>query len=476
MKITKLKIRNLFGITEFESDGQSMELDGKNGVGKSAVIDAIKYALTNKSDREYLIKQGETEGEVLIETDSGLRVNRKARTNKADYKSIRQSGEHAEKNESFLREIFTELQLNPVEFAQMPANEQNRIILDLIDFKWDLNWIKEQFGEIPPGVNYEQNILRVLHEIQDNKGFYFVKREGLNRDARNNTAFIQKIGSELPENYNAAKWDAIDLGDIYERIERIRNNNDRIKESRAVVDGQTAKRESLKNWLDAEKQRLEKEENIERHDLEIHIKELQNELAMALDKLKGLAESYQPVNDNAQAQYDKEIARLDGEVKQHENIAKMELQSFDDLQEEATQAEAMKKHINEFNRMIDLKDEVVKLEEESNRLTEKIEKARTLPGEILANSNIPIIGLTIKDGLPLINNLPISNLSEGEKLDLCISIATAKEGSLKMLLIDGIERLATERREDVYKRLKAKGVQFIATRTTDDEELTVIEL
>ena len=150
MKITKLKIRNLFGIKEFESTGKSVELSGRNGVGKSAVIDAIKYALTNKSDRECIITSGKNEGEVLIETDSGLRVNRKARTEKADYKSIKQGNEKDEKTEAFLREIFTELQLDPIKFSKMDKNEQNRIILDLIDFKWDMNWIKAQFGEIPP--------------------------------------------------------------------------------------------------------------------------------------------------------------------------------------------------------------------------------------------------------------------------------------------------------------------------------------
>lgn len=97
MKLTKLKIRGLFGIKEFTSDGKNLELNGPKGAGKSSVIDAIKYALSNRSDREFILTQGENEGEVLIETDSGLRVNRKVRTGKADYKSIKQSGEKDEK-------------------------------------------------------------------------------------------------------------------------------------------------------------------------------------------------------------------------------------------------------------------------------------------------------------------------------------------------------------------------------------------
>ena len=164
MKITKIRIKNLFGISEYESDGKSTELSGQNGVGKSSVIDAIRYALTNKSGRKYIVRGGETEGEVLIETDTGLRINRKARTNQADYKSVKNNGVEVGSPETFLKDIFTELQLNPVEFMDMTEKQQNSIILDMIEYPWDMNKIKEWFGEIPAWVSYDQNILCVLND------------------------------------------------------------------------------------------------------------------------------------------------------------------------------------------------------------------------------------------------------------------------------------------------------------------------
>ena len=143
MKVVKLRIKNLLGIKEFEANGNSMELSGQNGVGKSSVLDAIKYALTNKSERKYIVRNGETEGEVLIETDSGLRINRKARTTQTDYKSIKQNGLEVASPETFLKDIFTQLQLNPVEFMNMTEQQQNTIILDMIEYPWDLGKIKE---------------------------------------------------------------------------------------------------------------------------------------------------------------------------------------------------------------------------------------------------------------------------------------------------------------------------------------------
>lgn len=91
-----------------------------------------------------------------------------------------------------------------------------------------------------------------------------------------------------------------------------------------------------------------------------------------------------------------------------------------------------------------MQSDVEDLSEEAEELTRKIEKARTLPGEILQECKIPIAGLTVKDGVPLINGLPVSNLSDGEKLDLCIDVAIQNPKGLRIILIDGVEKLSTE--------------------------------
>ena len=126
--------------------------------------------------------------------------------------------------------------------------------------------------------------------------------------------------------------------------------------------------------------------------------------------------------------------------------------------------------------MVDLQNEVERLKAESEEFTKKIEKARSLPGEILETATIPISGLTVVNGVPLIHGLPISNLSDGEKLDLCIDVAIQKPNGLQIILIDGVEKMSTKMRTELYQKCKDKGLQFIATRTTDEEDLTVIEL
>lgn len=76
MKTTKIVIKNLFGIKETELDGRSVEISGPKGSGKTSVLDSIRYALTNRSDRDYIVHRGADEGEILIETDTGLSIDR----------------------------------------------------------------------------------------------------------------------------------------------------------------------------------------------------------------------------------------------------------------------------------------------------------------------------------------------------------------------------------------------------------------
>ena len=476
MNITKIKIKNLFGISEYEADGSSVELAGKNGAGKTSVIDAIRYALTNKSDRKYIVRRGETEGEILIETDNGLRINRKARTTQADYKSVKKDGREVGSPESFLRDIFTPLQLNPVEFISLPEKQQNAIILDMIEYPWDMQKIKEWFGEIPSWVNYDQNILAVLNDIQSVNGEYFQNRQDINREMRNKRAFIEEIASAIPAGYEVEKWEKASAGPVYQKIERIRKENEEIQKAKSLLELRDNKVRKFEADREIAKTSIAREIGARRTQIENEITRMEDQIRNLKAEKESLAEKMADKTAVIEEQFKAAVAKYDAEVEAYAEYRDKEPQSTKELEEEAAMIENMKAHVNEYRRMQGLQSDVEILKEESELLTERIEKARSLPGEILETANIPIAGLTIKDGVPLINGLPVSNLSDGEKLDLCIDVAIQKPNGLQIILIDGVEKLSTSVRETLYKKCKDKGLQFIATRTTDDEDLTVITL
>ncbi len=476
MKTTKIKIKNLFGIREIQLDGADVELTGKKGTGKTSVIDAIRYALTNASDRDYVVRNGETEGEILIETDTGLVINRKKRTNMTDYRSVKEFGREIEKPQAVLNDIFMPLQLDPIAFTRMSRQDQNRTILDLIEFPWDMNWIAEQFGEIPPGVNYEQNILQILNDIQAENGAYFQRRQEVNREARNKLSMVNDIARGIPQDYDADRWEKYDLGAAYRKLESITLKNNQIQRAKAFRESYANK----KRALEADKQiavaAAERAIAAERTNLTATIERLRAEITAAEAKITALGDTLKDKLAIAESQYNEQVARLDADMTVAAAYSDKEPEDVTELSAEVSTAEAMKKHLNEYARMRAYQVEVERLRAESEEYTKKIERARELPGVILQTATLPIDGMEVKDGIPLIHGLPVSNLSDGEKLDLCVDVTLSGKGNLKMILINGAECLDDVSRAALYAKCKEKGLQIIAARTTNDDELEVTEL
>jgi len=479
-KITKISIKNLFGISEFEADSKSIELLGGNGTGKTSVLDAIRLALTNRSSRACIVKAGATEGEIIIETDSGLSITRKPRTNKTDYKSIKQDGKEVQSPEAFLSEIFSELQLNPVAFINMDSKEQNRILLDLIEYKWDLETIRGWFGEIPQGVDYQKHILEVLNQIAAEDGFYFQQRQNVNRDIRNKKAFIEEIMKNLPENFNAAKWEAYDLQEIHTRIEQARQHNAQIEKAETLKANYDNKIRGFQADKEMKKQQIRNNFADQEVSLQAKIARLKAELEAAQKDFAAIPSAEQEKFKVIDAEYERDVAQFNEELKAFEPYLQQQKINIQPLQEEAAEALKMKQQLPQYNNMLAMNKELTTLQATSEEFTRKIELARTLPATILSTANLPLGEMSIDGDQVLIKrpngDLPVSNLSEGEKLDLCVDIALKNKTGLQIVLIDGVEKLSPVNRQHLYERCKASGLQFIATRTTEDNELTVVEL
>lgn len=478
MRITKLQIENLYGIEQLELDGKSIELTGTNGAGKSSVLDAIRLALTNNSRRKYIVKNGETEGRVLVKLDDGITIDRKKRTDKSDYKSIKdENGNEINSPEAFLKDIFTPLQLEPVEFLSMSEKEQNRILLNLIDFDRDKQeFIKENFGETPSWVDYNESILEILNRLQSKEGLYYQTREDVNRQIRSGLAIINDIAKDIPEGYDESKWRNYTLSDKYEELTKNKEYNAKIDKCIAYKEDYKNKISQLEDRENATLVTINANKEKEKAEIQQKIQELENQIALLKKESENLDNKYLLEGSAAKQFTIEEKAKLEENVKVANEWADKEKINTEILENELKMAEEMKGHLNEYDRMKDMQEKVDGLQSTSEALTNKIELARTLPGEILKEANIPVKNLTVENGIPLVNGLTISNLSEGEKLMLCVDVTLSNPNSLKLILIDGVERLSEANRNELYKICKEKGLQCIATRTTDNTELTIVEL
>lgn len=477
MNISKIVIKDIYGISHVALDGKSVELTGTNGAGKSSVLDAIKLALTNNSNRKTIVRNGEKEGTIYIETDTGLKIDRRKRTDKGDYKSVKDiSGNEINSPETFLKEIFTPLQLEPVEFLSMPEKEQNKLLLNLIEFDRNKEeYITEKFGPVN-WVDYSNSILEILNEIQDKDGKFYLDREEINRNIRAGNAVIADIAKNIPDEYNAEKWRNYTLSDKYDELSKLKNYNEKIDRSKAYQEDYNNKVKSLDNELQAKLSQINELKAAQKYEMELQIESLKSKIALLEKDIEGLDSKFESVINTAQAERDKEIAKLEENIKVANEWATKEKYNTETLENELKIAEEMKGHLNEYDRMREKQVQVENLQVQSDALTDKIELARRLPGQILETAKIPVKNLTVKDGIPLVNGLPINNLSEGEKLQLCVDVSLSNDNNLKLILIDGTEKLSEENRNKLYDICKKHGLQIIASRTTDDNELKIIEL
>ena len=478
MKVTKLKIKNLYGIEELNLDGKSIELVGSNGVGKSSVLDAIRLALTNNSKRKYVVKKGETEGSVYVELDNGITIDRKKRTDKSDYKSIKDgTGNEINSPETFLKDIFTPLQLEPVEFLSMSEQEQNRILLNLIKFDKDKRqFIAEKFGEEIDWVDYSNSILEILNEIQSKDGKYYQTREEINRNARNEQAIVNDIAKDIPENYDVEKWRNYTLSEKYDELNKMKDYNDKVDRSITYKENYDNTVNGYRGEYDSIIANINTRKNNEKSNIENTIKEYETKILELKKDLENLDNKYGIEEMEAKGIFNSKVSKLEENIKVATEWANKPKLETELIESELKIAEEMKGHINEYDRMIEKQSHIETLVAQSKSLTDKIELARNLPGQILKEVEIPVKNLTVENGIPLVNGLPVGNLSEGEKLQLCVDVTLGDENNLKLILIDGTEKLSEENRNKLYAICKEKGLTVIATRTTNDNILNIVEL
>lgn len=474
MKIESFAVKNIIGLESLNLDGASVELTGPTGAGKTSSLDALKFALTGATGRGVIVREGAASGEIELVLDDGTKITRKAFADKPNSLRVQRGGLIQTKPQGFLGGIFTELQLDPVAFSRAKPQEQNRLLLNTIDFRWDLSWIREQFGEIPEGVNYEVHILEVLAQISAKNGKYYQTRQQLNSEALYKGKSAADIARSIPEGFDYDRWNNYPVSAKYRELTEAQEENAKIERARMFRDAYAGKKRGIESQYEIACAAVDRQTETERSSLTADIARMEEQIRAAKDKLSGLAKQADVEKAKAAAERDAAIAKLDQDTGVATKWADKELVDVSALQQEINTAEAMRRHLNEYSRMVEMQEEVKKLSAQAQELTEKIELARKLPGEILKTAKLPIPDLTVdENGVPLIHGLPVSSLSDGEKLDLCVKIAASKSGNLRVILLDGMERLDEKRRKELYKTCIDSGLTVLATRVTDTDGLAV---
>ncbi len=153
MKIIELRAENIKKIRaiEIKPKESTVVISGKNGAGKSSVLDSIWYALTGKDSLKKTskpIREGEDHASVVVNMGDYI-VTRNWTSNENSYLKVEnKEGAKYGSPQQLLDSLIGGLSFDPLEFARMDKKEQKEVLLKLLGLSSDVEKLDNQYREI----------------------------------------------------------------------------------------------------------------------------------------------------------------------------------------------------------------------------------------------------------------------------------------------------------------------------------------
>lgn len=139
-KIVKLEASNFKRLraVEISPDGNLVVIAGRNGQGKTSVLDAITAALGGASTKALPrpIRDGEDKAQIVLETED-LIVTRTFSGTASKLTVKGKDGSTFSKGQAKLDELLGRLSLDPLAFTQLSEKDQLKTLLDLVELPFD---------------------------------------------------------------------------------------------------------------------------------------------------------------------------------------------------------------------------------------------------------------------------------------------------------------------------------------------------
>jgi len=415
MKIKKLIIENVKRIRVVEIvpiEKGIIEIRGKNGAGKSSVLDSIQYVFCG---RDSLPKQPLRRGAEVgrIECDCGeVIVYRRFTAAGSNLTLEAASGARFRSPQHMLDEVYTAVALDVGEFARMKGAQRLQTVRPMIHYEVDLDALDGKNA-----ADYE-------------------KRTGFNRDAR--LVRGQASGIHYPEDLPSAP---IDITALTERWQQAGDAN-------ALLERRKARRQQVASEVAGNRQNARsKRERIE---------QLRRETA----ELEAEAESLETT-----------AAELERSLTDAEPLP--EPVDTRGMSAELEAARTTNAFLEAKTRRETLEAEATALEARSQALSDAIAERKAQMAEAIANAKMPVDGMAVDDGDVTLQGIPFDQCSQAEKIKAGAMVAIAAKPKLRVLLVRDGSLLDKDSRQVLEDLAEEHDLQ-VFVEVTDDNATTGI--
>lgn len=396
VKINELLIENVKRVkaVQFEPSADGLTIiGGRNGQGKTSVLDAIAWALGGNN---YKPSVPERDGVLVppnlhIELSNGLIVERKGKNS-----TLKVTDPNGNKSgQQLLNEFVSTLALDLPKFINGSDKDKADSLLKIL------------------------GIGDVLSQLDTKENQLYAQRTEVGRIADRK----KKAADEMPMYPNVPKEPVSATELIKQQQEILARNgeNERKRQDAARYEQMLAEAQIA---FDEAKAALQKAEQ---------------------DCLTA-RKSAEDLHDESTAELEKNLAEIEAlNIKIRANSTK-----------EAAEVEANN------------------LQQEYDGLTEQIESVREERNKLLDSAELPLPGLSVKDGKLIYNNMPWDGMSGSDQLKVATAIVRKLNPQCGFVLMDKLEQMDLETLREFGAWLKQEGLQVIATRVSTGDECSII--
>lgn len=379
-RIVRLEADNLKRLVavQVSPDGNLIEVTGKNGQGKSSLLDAIYYALAGTSDIPATpIRKGEQSARIHLDLGA-LKVTRRFAAKEDGGYTTSLTVENEDKArysspQSILDALIGELAFDPLEFTRMKPKEQFDALRRFVpDFDFDMAARERQ---------------RVFDE-----------RTAVNRQAKDLKS--QVAGMSVPAD---TPDEEIDVSALADELQKVGEHN-------AEIETRRANRERVAD--EAVRFRAE------------------------ADSLTQQAADYRRLADECDAKASELHEKADASDKRLSEAGPLpDPKDPSEIRAKIDQANATNTRVRDKKRLDDLIQKAKATEAEADRLTKAIEQIDAEKAAAIASAKMPVEGIGFADGYVTLNGLPFEQASSAEQLRASIAIAMAANPRLRVLIV-----------------------------------------
>jgi len=412
--IVRLTAENFMRLkaVDIEVDGNgSIVISGKNGQGKTSVLNIIGKAIGGKKFDCKLkkpIRDGQERAVITVETDDGLIITRTWTKNETPGTlTIRdKDGEKYSSPQEMLDKIIGDLSFDPLIFANEKEREQRRILLGLVDLGIDID------------------------QLDEDRKIAFDNRTDVNRNVKKKENQLE--GMEEPKEKIPEETKITDL------MKEHQEASEKVSEHNKDVD-------ELERYKRDGKDKVEK---IKR--LKEELESAETELETIKVKAKGLLSK---IKDYDHPDLEDINKRIQGVESANEQIR------------------IDKKNAKEYS---ETKTELQILREESEALTAKIEDIDQQKVNALSNAKFPIKGLGFdEEGITFKGN-PFQQCSQAEQLKVSIAIAMKLNPKFRVLRVTDASLLDEDNMKIIDEMAKKMDFQiWLEVVSSGDKEVGI---